>query len=155
MSHFTSCDRQVPDSGTQPVEKAIPLFLTVLQMITSMLKARPEILEVGAGNGWNTMKLQKASLLKWSVTDAQKHEPSYCPIDIISAKEAISDFPWNTLLMVSPTPNVPWSLDAIKHAMTVNDHFFLIFLEKWVIVMEVQELIFFLIIQIMVLRNYS
>lgn len=25
--------------------------------------------------------------------------------------------------MVSPTPNVPWSLDAIKHAMKVKDHY--------------------------------
>ena len=127
MSHFTSCDRQDPESGTQPVKEAIPFFLTVLQIIASILEAKPKILEVGAGNGWNTMKLKKASLLEWIVTDAQKHEPSYCPIDIISAKEAISKYPWNTLLMVSPTPNVPWSLDAIKHAMTVKDHFFLIF----------------------------
>lgn len=121
------CDRQVPESGTQPVEKAIPFFLKVLQMITTMLQAKPTILEVGAGNGWNTEKLQKVSGLKWTATDIQKHEPSYCPIDILSAKEAISEVPWNTLLMVSPTPNVPWSLNAIKHAMKIKDHFFLIF----------------------------
>ena len=124
---LTHCDRQGRESGIQPIQKAIPLFLEVLEMITSILEVQPTILEVGAGNGWNTMNLQIASGLDWPATDIQNHEPSYYLIDIISAKEAISKFPWNTLLMVSPTPNVPWSLDAIKHAMTVNDHFFLIF----------------------------
>ena len=123
------CNGQAPGSGTQPVEKAIPFFLKVLQIITCMIGTRPEILEVGAGNGWNTKELHRVSKLKWIVTDAQKHEPSYCPINVLKAKDAINNYinKWNTLLMVSPTPNVPWSLDAIKHAMTVKDHFFLIF----------------------------
>ena len=92
------CNGQAPGSGTQPVEKAIPFFLKVLQIITCMIGARPEILEVGAGNGWNTKELQRVSKLKWIVTDAQKHEPSYCPINVLKAKDAINNYinKWNT-----------------------------------------------------------
>lgn len=124
---------QVEGRGTFGLNpKALKFFLDALKK-ASEKNNEVSILEVGAGNGFNTKTLRQICGLKqerWISTDLVKHE--HCHINDmvkISAMEAIEEFgDWNTLLMVSPTPDVGWSMDAIKRAMETKEHFHLIFI---------------------------
>lgn len=124
---------QVEGRGTFCLNpKALKFFLEALK-IASGDNNEVAILEVGAGNGFNTKTLRQISGLKqerWISTDLVEHKPCYINDMVkMSAVEAIEEFgDWNTLLMVSPTPDVSWSMDAIKKAMETKEHFHIIFI---------------------------
>ena len=97
---------QFKNHGTRDVTKALPIISDILK--TFFKDKKPDILEVGSGNGYNTKKIYdeiKDSIGSLTATDMIERELTYYDIEKMKSHEAVKKNDCDILLFVSPPPN--------------------------------------------------
>jgi hypothetical protein len=86
------------------------------------------VLEVMAGNGWNSHIIRDISPTKdYRATDLLRHEPNYVSIEIMPSEEAVDKYGEDSdlLIMVSPPPNCYADYYAIRPFEDISNKYLL------------------------------